>query len=145
LGTADDALVATPVGGMQLAVYLPTRVVELTVHILDLANAVGVRTDRRRRAAEVALEVLAGLARRRGLAGPLLLAATGRGPPPQGSTCSDPRAAHSAEQRRQLVDDVGVAGRPSQAVSATRPRRSRGAYHDRHALQRRGGPPAHHR
>lgn len=82
--TDDDALVGTPVGGMRLAAYLPTRVFELTVHTLDLANAVGVRTDPPEAAAEVALEVLAGLAWRRGLAGALLLAATGRGPLPEG-------------------------------------------------------------
>jgi hypothetical protein len=79
--TRDDALVGTPVGGMRLAADLPTRVFEFTVH--TLANAVGVRTDPPQ-AAEVALEVLAGLVRRRGLSGALLLAATGRGPLPQG-------------------------------------------------------------
>lgn len=39
--TADDALCATPVGGITLAAYLPTRALELTVHTLDIGAALG--------------------------------------------------------------------------------------------------------
>lgn len=38
-GTSDDAGVASPLGMMRLADYLPTRAFELTVHGLDLARA----------------------------------------------------------------------------------------------------------
>jgi uncharacterized protein (TIGR03083 family) len=37
----EDTLVTTPVGGMRLGDYLPTRTVELTVHGVDLAAATG--------------------------------------------------------------------------------------------------------
>lgn len=37
--TFDDARVATPLGMMRLADYLPTRAFELTVHGIDLARA----------------------------------------------------------------------------------------------------------
>lgn len=40
--TADDAPCTTPVGGILLAAYLPTRTYELTVHSLDIASALGV-------------------------------------------------------------------------------------------------------
>ncbi|NYJ02474.1 uncharacterized protein (TIGR03083 family) [Nocardioides thalensis] len=39
--TADDRVVATVVGGMRLADYLPTRTFELLAHTLDLADAIG--------------------------------------------------------------------------------------------------------
>lgn len=39
--TDDDAPVATPVGLMRLIDYLPTRAFELTVHSLDLTEAIG--------------------------------------------------------------------------------------------------------
>lgn len=40
--TGDDALVVTPVGPMTLANYLATRAFELTVHSLDLCEALGI-------------------------------------------------------------------------------------------------------
>lgn len=40
-GTSDDRLVATVVGGMRLADYLPTRTFELLAHTIDLADATG--------------------------------------------------------------------------------------------------------
>lgn len=40
----DRAMVDTPVGGMRLIDYLPTRAFELTVHGLDLARAGGLQT-----------------------------------------------------------------------------------------------------
>src|SRR3954468_13176357 len=40
VAAADDSrLVSTPVGGMRLVDYLPTRVFELVVHTLDIASA----------------------------------------------------------------------------------------------------------
>lgn len=38
-GTPDDAVAATPLGGIRLIDYLPTRAFELTVHGIDLARA----------------------------------------------------------------------------------------------------------
>ncbi|MDA8072201.1 MAG: maleylpyruvate isomerase N-terminal domain-containing protein [Actinomycetota bacterium] len=83
-GESGDALLATPAGGMRLADYLPTRTFELTVHTCDLAAALGAPLDVPDLAAVETLEVLVGLASRANLAGPLLLAATGRQPLPAG-------------------------------------------------------------
>jgi uncharacterized protein (TIGR03083 family) len=71
-------LVMTIVGGMRLGDYLPTRTFELAVHTADLATALGVPADVPPTAAVQALHVVADLAVADGLAGPLLLAATGR-------------------------------------------------------------------
>ncbi len=90
LGQVDaanpDALVVTPVGGMRLADYLPTRTFELTVHTCDLAAALGVPASVPDAAASAGLHLLADLAVEKGLAAALLLAATGRGPLPAGFT-----------------------------------------------------------
>jgi hypothetical protein len=76
-------LVTTIAGGMRLADYLPTRTFELAVHTADLATALGVPPDVPATAAAQALTIVADLALTDGLAGPLLLAATGRpGLPP---------------------------------------------------------------
>lgn len=71
-------LVTTAAGGMRLADYLPTRTFELAVHTADLAAALGVPPDVPAAAAGQALTIVADLAVADGLAGPLLLAATGR-------------------------------------------------------------------
>lgn len=71
-------LVTTPVGGMRLIDYLPTRTFELTVHTCDLAVALGQPLDVPREAAAESLTLLGGLATQAGKAAPLLLAATGR-------------------------------------------------------------------
>ena len=76
-------LVTTIVGGMRLADYLPTRTFELAVHTSDLARALGLPLDVPDAAAAQALRLVADLAVTGGLAGPLLLAATGR-PVPEG-------------------------------------------------------------
>lgn len=76
--TPPDALVGTPVGGMRLADYLPTRTFELTVHTGDLAVALGLPVEVPTAAAAASLDVLGWLAARTGQAGTLLLAATGR-------------------------------------------------------------------
>ena len=77
-------LVSTIAGGMQLRDYLPTRTFELTVHTADLARALGAPLDVPATAAAQALHLVADLAAPEGLAGPLLLAATGRSGLPAG-------------------------------------------------------------
>jgi hypothetical protein len=71
-------LVTTIAGGMRLADYIPTRTFELAVHTADLAAALGVPPEVPDTAAAQALQIVADLAVADGLAGPLLLAATGR-------------------------------------------------------------------
>ena len=81
----DDACVATPVGGMQLIDYLPTRVFELTVHTLDIAAAISAPVTPPSEAAAVTLGLLADLAASQPhKAAALLLAATGRRGLPSG-------------------------------------------------------------
>jgi uncharacterized protein (TIGR03083 family) len=77
-GCTGDELVTTIAGGMRLSDYLPTRTFELAVHTADLATALGVPPDVPPAAAAQALQLIADLAVAEGLAGPLLLAATGR-------------------------------------------------------------------
>ena len=71
-------LVTTIAGGMRLGDYLPTRTFELAVHTADLATVLGVPPHIPATAAVQALRIVADLAVTDGLAGPLLLAATGR-------------------------------------------------------------------
>jgi len=79
VGTRDGTeLVTTIAGGMRLEDYLPTRTFELAVHTADLTTALGVPPDVPPTAALQALRMVTGLAVADGLAGPLLLAATGR-------------------------------------------------------------------
>jgi hypothetical protein len=82
---ADDALVATPVGAMTLAGYLPTRTFELTVHSLDIARAADLDPppDLGGPIAS-SLSTAADLAVARGGAGDALLALTGRRALPAG-------------------------------------------------------------
>ncbi len=79
-----DALAGTPVGGMRLVDYLPTRTFELTVHTCDLAAALGRPLDVPESAATQSLAVLGGLAVQAGVAPLLLLSATGRRQLPAG-------------------------------------------------------------
>lgn len=71
--------VTTIVGGMRLVDYLPTRTFELAVHTADIATAIGAPLDVPPTAGRQALAVAGELAVLSGQAGPLLLAATGRG------------------------------------------------------------------
>ncbi len=75
---AEDDHVATPVGGMRLADYLPTRTFELTVHACDLAAALDEQAEVPETAAVASVDLLGELAVDAGLAHRLLLAATGR-------------------------------------------------------------------
>jgi uncharacterized protein (TIGR03083 family) len=77
-------LVTTIAGGMRLADYLPTRTFELAVHTADLATALDVPLDVPATAAAQALSIVVDLAVADGLAGQLLLAATGRQGVPAG-------------------------------------------------------------
>ena len=77
-------IVTTFAGGMRLSDYLPTRTFELAVHTADLAVALDLPADLPATAAAQALHLVAELAVARGLAGPLLLAATGRPGLPHG-------------------------------------------------------------
>lgn len=76
-------VVTTIVGGMRLSDYLPTRTFELVVHTTDLSAALDLPLTVPALPASHALHLAAGLGVGRGLAGPLLLAVTGRrGLPP---------------------------------------------------------------
>lgn len=79
---SSDEILTTVLGGMRLGDYLVTRAFELTVHTADLAAALDLPLEVPAAAAHVALRVVADLAADTHLAGPLLLAATGRGPLP---------------------------------------------------------------
>jgi hypothetical protein len=77
-------LVTTIAGGMRLEDYLPTRTFELAVHTADLATALGLPLDVPASAAAQALRLVTDLALVEGVAGPLLLLATGRPAPASG-------------------------------------------------------------
>ena len=81
---SDEALVGTPVGGMRLIDYLPSRIFELAVHTLDLAMALPVTVTLPEPVAAVELHLLADLALQPDKAAALLLAATGRRASPAG-------------------------------------------------------------
>ena len=83
-GRDGTELVTTIAGGMRLAEYLPTRTFELTVHTADLATALEAPPELPETAASQALDLVTNLAVGDGLAGPLLLAATGRRGLPSG-------------------------------------------------------------
>jgi len=76
--------VTTIAGGMRLRDYLPTRTFELAVHTSDLAAALGEPVTVPTTAAAQALALVIELALVDGVAGGLLLAATGRPAPPAG-------------------------------------------------------------
>lgn len=85
--TDGTELVTTVAGGMRLADYLPTRTFELVVHTLDLAAALDESAEPPAGPAAHALHLVADLAAAEpGLAGPMLLATTGRRGLPDGFT-----------------------------------------------------------
>jgi uncharacterized protein (TIGR03083 family) len=85
-GTPDEAPVGTPVGGMRLIDYLPTRIFELTIHTLDLTTATSLDVRVPPTAATVTSALVTELAIASDRVAPLLLAATGRGGLPAGYT-----------------------------------------------------------
>jgi len=84
--TDEDTIIAYDNGGIRFGDYLETRVFELTVHTLDLANAIGVEVEPSREALGLTLQLLAALAVESGRGAPLALSGTGRGPLPDGYT-----------------------------------------------------------
>lgn len=76
--TEDEALLATPAGGMLLLDYLPTRTFELTVHTLDLAYALGMDVHVDPLPLACSLAIAAALAADRADGAQVLLALTGR-------------------------------------------------------------------
>ena len=78
-GFSEDMIISYPNGAIRLGDYLETRVVELTVHTLDLANAIGADAEAPAEALSVTLHLLADLAVASGQGAALALAATGRG------------------------------------------------------------------
>lgn len=77
--SADDTLLTTPVGGMSLIDYLPSRVFELTIHTLDLAVALSRPVTPPAAAVRVTFSLLTELAIATDKSVPLLLSAVGRG------------------------------------------------------------------
>lgn len=82
----QDPIVATALGGMRLSAYLPTRTLELTVHSLDLAEAVALPLQVPDEVMAVVLPILAGAALTNGQGPDLARALTGRAPLPDGFT-----------------------------------------------------------
>lgn len=78
-GLDDDAAVTTIAGGIRVRDYLATRVFELTVHGLDLCDALGLAFDPPEAATRVTLDLLAALAARTGQAPAAVRLLTGRG------------------------------------------------------------------
>lgn len=85
-GVPDDALVTTPVGGMLLRDWLPTRTFELAVHGLDLQAATAVPIDLPGEVLAAATTLAATTAVEVGDGRTVLLALTGRGALPEGYT-----------------------------------------------------------
>lgn len=81
---ADDHIIGTPVGGMRIIDYLPTRTFEFVIHTLDLAKAIGVDAEPPENGMAATLLILGQLALYRGHAPDLVLAATGRHGLPNG-------------------------------------------------------------
>ena len=79
---ADAAILTTPFGTTGLLDYLPTRVVEVTIHTIDLARATGVDATPPRDALALTLHTLADVALVMDNALPIIFAITGRAPLP---------------------------------------------------------------
>jgi len=77
-GLPDDAILTTPVGGMRLIDYLPSRIFELTVHTLDVAKAIDLKAEPPPDAMRVTLHLMADLAVASGVGSDLAFAVTGR-------------------------------------------------------------------
>ena len=81
---ADDHIMNTPVGGIRLIDYLPTRTFELVIHTMDLAKALSLDAKPPESAMAATIQLLGEIALHRGTAPALVLAATGRGSLPEG-------------------------------------------------------------
>ena len=77
-GLPDDHPVKTPAGERPLVRYLGSRVMELTIHTLDLANALGLDVEAPDECSRITLYWLADTAVRGGTAKEVAFALTGR-------------------------------------------------------------------
>lgn len=78
LDATGNPVVTTIAGGMRLQDYLPTRVFELTVHSLDLADAVGLDYVFPQEAVALSVQIIGGVGVRTGRAADVLRLLTGR-------------------------------------------------------------------
>jgi hypothetical protein len=81
---AGDPVIETIAGGMYLDAYLPTRIFELAVHSLDIAEAIGLPLTLPAAVLGDALRLAAEIATLRGDGERLLLSLTGRAALPSG-------------------------------------------------------------
>ncbi len=79
LASVDDPVITTMAGGMRLQDYLPTRVLELTVHSLDLTDALGLAYGFPVAAVELTVGLLGQIAVVTGRAPEVMRLLTGRG------------------------------------------------------------------
>jgi uncharacterized protein (TIGR03083 family) len=77
-GTAPEAEVVGPAGATTLAIYLPTRVAELTIHGLDILRAIGAEMPVPPEALSESLRYVAARAVQQGNGAVALLALSGR-------------------------------------------------------------------
>ncbi|MGB8383585.1 MAG: maleylpyruvate isomerase family mycothiol-dependent enzyme [Dermatophilaceae bacterium] len=82
LADAGNPVVTTFAGGMRLQDYLQTRVFELTVHSLDLADALGHTYELPREAVELSVEMIGRVGVLSGRGPQVLRVLTGRGGSP---------------------------------------------------------------
>jgi uncharacterized protein (TIGR03083 family) len=83
-GTPPEATVGSPARTMTLSDYLPSRTAELTIHGLDVVDALGLDLEPPSDALEGSLEFMTRLSVRNGSGQALLLAMSGRGALPSG-------------------------------------------------------------
>ena len=84
VGLDDDAPMATPFGTVRLVEYLPTPVLEVVVHTLDIADAAEVTFEPSQDALTVTLGLLSDIAVARGDGIALAMALSGRRSLPEG-------------------------------------------------------------
>lgn len=77
-GQGDDAPVTTSIGPVRLVDYLPTRVLEVVIHTLDVAEAAGVAFDPGDGGLTFSLALLGEIAVQHGDGAALALAISGR-------------------------------------------------------------------
>ena len=80
----DAAPVTTTVGPVRLVDYLPTRVLEIVTHTMDVSNAAGVPVETSREALTVTLALLSDIAVAHGDGVALAMALSGRRSLPEG-------------------------------------------------------------
>ena len=81
---ADDDPMSTSFGTVRLVDYLPTRILEVVVHTLDIAAAAGIPVEPPPDALRVSLALLGDIAVRQGEGAMLALALSGRRSLPEG-------------------------------------------------------------